>query len=116
MEMPADNLGPIPEEGKIVPAEKTTPPEEPILLNELFSKAGCDLDALFPDPQIKKLLKDVVKNRQKNERFLKTIRTETASLVEEDESAESAWDFLGNNFPQRRRKGPPKDSAFEGVF
>ena len=89
MEMPADNLGPKPEEAKIVPAEKTTPSEEPILLNELFVKAGRDLDALFPDPQMKKLLKDVVKNRQKNERFLKTIRTETASVEEEDESAKS---------------------------
>jgi hypothetical protein len=88
MEMPANHLGPIPEEVKAVPEENTPPPEEPILLNELFSQAGRDLDALFPDPQMKRLLKDVVKNRQKNERFLKTIRTETAS-VEEDESPES---------------------------
>jgi len=88
MEMPANHSGPLSEEVKVVPGESTPPLEEPILLNELFSQAGRDLDALFPDPQMKRLLKDVVKNRQKNERFLKTIRTDTAP-VEEDESPES---------------------------
>ena len=61
------------EEPQIPSVEKTPPPEEPIILNKLFPKAEKDLDALFPEPGMKKLLKDVVKTRQKNERFLKRI-------------------------------------------
>ena len=61
------------EEPQISSVEQTPPPEEPIILNKLFPKAEKDLDALFPEPSMKKLLKDVVKTRQKNERFLKRI-------------------------------------------
>ena len=59
-------------------------PEEPIILSELFPKAEKDLDALFPEPSLKKLLKDVVKTRQKNERFLKQINLSTILPEEED--------------------------------
>ncbi|MGB9698725.1 MAG: hypothetical protein ACPL5I_05005 [Thermodesulfobacteriota bacterium] len=61
----------------------TIAPEEPIILNELFPQADKDLDALFPDPGLKKLLKDVVKIRQKNEKFLKNLRIEE-NMAEED--------------------------------
>ena len=61
------------EETHISPGEQTTPPEEPIILKELFPKAENDLDALFPEPSMKKLLKDVVKTKQKNDRFLNRI-------------------------------------------
>lgn len=47
--------------------------EEPIILNKLFPQAEKDLDALFPDPSLKKLLKDIAHIRKKNERFLKNI-------------------------------------------
>ena len=61
------------EETNISPVEQTTPPEEPIILKELFPKAEKDLDVLFPEPSMKKLLKDVVKTKQKNDRFLNRI-------------------------------------------
>jgi len=61
------------EETQVPSVEQNPPPEEPIVLNKLFPKTEKDLDALFPDPGMKKLLKDVVKTRLKNERFLKRI-------------------------------------------
>jgi hypothetical protein len=47
--------------------------EEPIVLKKLFPAAEKDLDALFPEQEMKKLLKDLVRTRQKNDRFLKRI-------------------------------------------
>jgi len=61
------------EEPQIPSVGQKSPLEEPITLNKLFPQAEKDLDALFPEPSIKKLLKDVVRTRQKNERFLKVI-------------------------------------------
>ncbi|MBU1206546.1 MAG: hypothetical protein KKH04_06425 [Proteobacteria bacterium] len=61
------------EEPQISSVEQTLPPEDPIILNKLFPKAEKDLDALFPEPSMKKLLKDVIRTRQKNDRFLKRI-------------------------------------------
>jgi hypothetical protein len=51
----------------------SSPVEEPIVLNKLFQNASRDIDALFPDPNLKKLLRDVALMRRKNERFLKAI-------------------------------------------
>ncbi len=63
---PGESKGPSP--------EQTPPPaEEPILLNKLFPAADRDLDKLFPETEMKKLLKDLVRTRQKNDRFLKRI-------------------------------------------
>jgi hypothetical protein len=59
------------------------PAEEPIELRKLFPAAHQDLDALFPDPNIKKLLKEIVESRKKNERFVKKINKE---VTEEEES------------------------------
>ncbi|MBI5967172.1 MAG: hypothetical protein HY882_04860 [Deltaproteobacteria bacterium] len=75
-----------PEEPKISSPEQTLPPEEPIVLKKLYPEAKQDLDALFPEPPMKKLLKDLARTRQKNERFLKRINLEEISSEEEDES------------------------------
>ena len=62
-----------------VTPEPTPPPdqgpsaEEPIVLGKLFPEAKHDLDTLFPDPQIKQLLKEVHRTRQGNQRFLKRL-------------------------------------------
>jgi hypothetical protein len=49
------------------------PPEEPILLNKLFPDAKHDLDSLFPDTQMKHLLRELYRTRQRNQRFLKRL-------------------------------------------
>jgi len=53
--------------------EQAPPAPEPILLGKLFPEAKHDLDALFPDPQMKQLLKEVHRTRQGNQRFLKRL-------------------------------------------
>jgi len=60
--------------------------EAPILLNQLFPDAQRDLDALFPDPSIKKLLKELVHRKKKNDRFLKRLATGRITSEEGDES------------------------------
>ncbi len=55
------------------PEQSAAPAEEPIILKKLFPTAEKDLDSLFPDAEMKKLLKDLVRTRQKNDRFLKKI-------------------------------------------
>ena len=72
------------EEPQISSVEQAPPAEEPIILSKLFPKTEKDLDALFPEPSMKKLLKDVVRTRQKNDRFLKEINLR-AILPEEDD-------------------------------
>ena len=62
--------------------------EEPIFLSELFPDAKGDLDALFPDPSMKKFLKELVETRKKNDRFLKRLAVGKITSEEEDESAE----------------------------
>ena len=84
--MDSSETPPKAEETQIPLIEQSPPrePEEPIVLSKLFPKAEKDLDALFPDPSLKKLLKDVVKTRQKNERFLKQINLAILPPEEED--------------------------------
>ncbi|MDI6754416.1 MAG: hypothetical protein QME78_08480 [Thermodesulfobacteriota bacterium] len=72
------------EEAQISSTEQSSLPEEPIILKNLFPKIEKDLDALFPEPSMKKLLKDVVRTRQKNERFLKLINL--GNILPEEES------------------------------
>jgi hypothetical protein len=64
------------------------PPVEPIVLNKLFPDAHQDLDALFPDPNMKNLLKEIVESRKRNERFVKKINIEVATEVTEEEESE----------------------------
>jgi hypothetical protein len=65
-----------------IPAEGAAPQQEPIVLSKLYPDAKTDLDALFPDPQMKELLKEVHKNRQGNQRFIKRLNL---SKIEEDD-------------------------------
>jgi hypothetical protein len=55
------------------------------MLSKLFPDAPQDLDALFPDPNMKKLLKEIVETRKKNERFAKKVKSEVATEEEEAE-------------------------------
>ena len=78
-----------PEETKNPTPEQGLPPEEPIILKKLFPRAKQDLDALFPEPGVKKLLKDLVRTRQRNARFLKRFGLGEGEKEEEDEPAET---------------------------
>jgi len=69
--------------------EQDSPAGESIILNKLFPKANQDLDTLFPDPAMKKLLKDVIQTRKKNERFLKKLDLKRTDVNEDDEPPES---------------------------
>jgi hypothetical protein len=77
-----------PEELENSSSEQTLPTEEPILLKKLYPHAKQDLDALFPEPNMKKLLKDLLRTRQKNDRFLKRVNLGAIHIEDEDESAE----------------------------
>ena len=77
------------EELKISSAERTLPNEAPIILKKLYPHAKQDLDALFPEPNLKKLLQDLVHTRQKNDRFLKKVDLGVIDLEEEGESSET---------------------------
>ena len=78
-----------PEESKNPTTEQSLPPEEPIILKKLFPHAKQDLDILFPEPGMKKLLKDLVRTRQKNARFLKRVDLGEGEKEEEEEPAET---------------------------
>jgi hypothetical protein len=67
------------------PAETAVPQQEPIVLSKLFPDAKQDLDTLFPDPQMKELLKEVHRTRQGNQRFLKRLNLSNLH-ADEDES------------------------------
>jgi hypothetical protein len=67
------------------PAEAAVPQQEPIVLSKLFPDAQQDLDTLFPDPQMKELLKEVHRNQQGNQRFLKRLNLSNLQ-ADEDES------------------------------
>ncbi len=58
-------------------------PPESIELAHLFPGAQQDLDALFPEPDMKRLLKDVVENLKKNQRFIKRLNR---NVTEEEET------------------------------
>jgi len=89
METPTGETTQQPEETEISPTEQSLPPEEPIILKKLFPHAQQDLDALFPEPGMKKLLKDLLRTRQKNDRFLKRVNLGEINLEEGDEPAET---------------------------
>jgi hypothetical protein len=78
-----------PEETKNPTTEQSLPPEEPIILKKLFPRAKQDLDALFPEPGMKQLLKDLVRTRQRNARFLKRVNLGEVEKEEQDEPAET---------------------------
>jgi len=88
MDTPPEDKKTPPEEAAPSPSDPVPPPEEPIVLNQIFPNANQDLDALFPDPNMKKLLKDVIRTRQKNERFLKKVTLEELPPEENGEAGE----------------------------
>ena len=64
--------------------------EECIVLSELFPHAQRDLDALFPDPSMKKFLKELVQTRKTNNRFLKRLAIGKIISEESEKDDESA--------------------------
>lgn len=86
MENQSEEKKPQTPEAGSLPPEQAAPPEEPIVLKELFPGANQDLDTLFPDPGMKKLLKEVARTRQKNARFLKKIKLDELPAEETEES------------------------------
>ena len=88
METQTGEKTPQTEESKISSSEQTLPTEEPILLKKLYPHAKQDLDALFPEPNLKKLLKDLVRTRQNNDRFLEKVNRGPLHPEEEDGSAD----------------------------
>ena len=85
MDEPENNSAP-PNGGQPPSAGQPQPAEEPILLSKLFPNAQQDLDALFPDAGMKKLLQDLVRNRKQNERFVKKLIGGINAGEEEEES------------------------------
>ena len=81
----AENNRVTPEGGQSSSTGRPQPADEPIELGKLFPDAQQNLDALFPDPSMKKLLKEVVENRKRNERFVRKINAEVATGEEEAE-------------------------------
>jgi hypothetical protein len=70
------------------PAETAVPQQEPIVLSQLFPDAKQDLDTLFPDPQMKELLKEVHRTRQGNQRFLRRLNLSNLHADEDESSSE----------------------------
>jgi len=65
------------------------PQQEPIVLSKLFPDVKQDLDTLFPDPQMKELLKEVHRTRQGNQRFLKRLNLSNLHADEDESPPES---------------------------
>ena len=82
-EMPSATQEPIPLPDPVPPSE------EPIILGKLFPEAKHDLDTLFPDPQMKQLLKEVHRTRQGNQRFLKRLNLSKIQADGEDPDSDS---------------------------
>jgi hypothetical protein len=59
------------------------------MLGKLFPEAKHDLDTLFPDQQMKKLLKDIHRTRQSNQRFLKRLNLSKIQTDEEEPPSEA---------------------------
>ena len=78
------NETPAPAQESTSSPEQAPPPEEPIVLSKLFPEAKHDLDVLFPDPQLKQLLKEVHRTRQGNQRFLKRLNLAKLQVEGED--------------------------------
>ena len=66
------------------PVEQAPPAEEPIVLSKLYPDAKHDLDNLFPDPQMKQLLKEVHRTRRSNQRFLRGLNLSKIQNEEDD--------------------------------
>jgi len=56
--------------------EEDVPDEMPIDLNMLFSGEKRDLNRLFPEARFRRFLRDVRRNKQGVERFLKRLESD----------------------------------------
>ncbi len=70
------------------PLQAAIPQQEPIVLSKLFPDAKHDLDTLFPDTQMKELLKEIHRTRQGNQRFLKRLNLSKIESEEDDSGNE----------------------------
>jgi hypothetical protein len=70
------------------PPQASIPQQEPIVLSKLFPDAKHDLDTLFPDTQMKELLKEIHRTRQGNQRFLKRLNLSKLESEEDDSGNE----------------------------
>lgn len=68
-------------------ADAALPQEQPVILNQLFADSQKDLDALFPDPSLKKLLKESLEIRKRNDRFLKRLDFGKKNSEDDEEEA-----------------------------
>ncbi|NIO04312.1 MAG: hypothetical protein GTN74_06760 [Proteobacteria bacterium] len=57
-------------------ANETIQEDSPVDLNLLFPEEKTDLNRLFPDSRLRRLLREVRRNRRDVERFLKRLGTE----------------------------------------
>ncbi|NWF57060.1 MAG: hypothetical protein HXY45_19950 [Syntrophaceae bacterium] len=86
---PAQSVEAPPQKSDPPPLTETTAPQqEPILLSKLFPDSKQDLDSLFPDPQMKELLKEIHRTRQGNQRFLKRLNLSKIETEEADSGVE----------------------------
>jgi hypothetical protein len=70
------------------PPQAVIPQQEPIVLSKLFPDAKHDLDTLFPDTQMKELLREIHRTRQGNQRFLKRLNLSKIEPEEDDSGNE----------------------------
>ena len=85
---PAQNAETLPQAPEASPPPQAAiPQQEPIVLSKLFPDAKHDLDTLFPDAQMKELLKEVQRTRQGNQRFLKRLNLSKIESEEDDSGA-----------------------------
>jgi len=85
IQSPAQNAETLPQAPEAsVPPQAAIPQQEPIVLSKLFPDAKHDLDTLFPDTQMKELLKEIHRTRQGNQRFLKRLNLSKIESEEDD--------------------------------
>ena len=87
-QIPSEEAPPVDQQA-VVASDQPPPPEEPIILSRLYPETQKDLDTLFPDPQMKQLLKEVHRTQQSNQRFLKRLNLSKIQTEEEEPAAES---------------------------
>ena len=86
---PGQNTETLPQAPDTSPLpQAAVPQQEPIVLSKLFPDAKQDLDTLFPDTQMKELLKEIHRTRQGNQRFLKRLNLSKIESEEDDSGNE----------------------------
>lgn len=86
MEKKTEEKDQKPGEAELSSPASSLPAEDPISLNKLYPDAKQDLDALFTEPSLKKLLHETLQTRKKNERFLQKIHLPEIPSDEEEKT------------------------------